>query len=489
MKYQSMILSALAIATSLTMAACASKAPEGDIASTANPQDEIARLDTDIKNSQMNDVDVLDFKNYDKAVKNLEEAKSDFAKKEKQEEILNDLRTGRQALVAAKGTSEYRRTKAPAIFVARQAALKVGAGKQPELQSDWTKIDREVIADAEDLSKLKAERLVGIQNSYVELERKAVVVAELGSAKAQIAGAENDGAKKRASQTFKTAQLDYAQAESVVSTNVRNEAGYTASVQKANASARMLSDVMTTIKANGNKLPENTAIKMVMQDRKIKGLSTDLSMQKSETASAESDARSQQMAMNERLAGKDQALANKDQALANKDQALRNARHTIGVQAALEKARQEFSATDAEAYQQGKNLVIRLKTMSFASGRSDLPESALPILAKVSDVAKELGASKIVVEGHTDSLGGKAKNQTLSEKRADAVATYFKSNGLANADVSAEGFGLSKPLASNKSASGRAQNRRVDIVITPEAESSAPARSTQSTDSEPSAQE
>jgi outer membrane protein OmpA-like peptidoglycan-associated protein len=190
---------------------------------------------------------------------------------------------------------------------------------------------------------------------------------------------------------------------------------------------------------------------MVMQDRKINGLSTDLSIQKSETASAESDARS------------------KDVELASKDKQLRSAQHTVGIQAALEKARKEFSAKDAEAYQQGGSLVIRLKTVNFASGRSDLPQKSIPILAKVSDVAKELGAARIRVEGHTDSVGGKAKNQTLSEKRASAVATYFRTSGLSEADVTSEGFGRSKPLASNKSSLGRAENRRVDVVITPEA--------------------
>lgn len=446
-----LILAGLALATSLTIAGCASKAPQGEIAGTANPQEEIARLETDLKTAAQNDVDVLAFKEYDKSVKFLEEAKSDFASRQKQEEIIEDLRFGRQALEAAKGTAGYRKAKAPALFVARQAAMKAGAGTQPELQSEWTKVNREIINDAEDLSKVKAERLVEIQNSYVELERKATVITQLGNAKAQITGAEDDGAKKKAPQTFKTAQLDYAQAESVVSTNVRNASGYQAAVQKSNASARMLGDVMTTIKASGSKsFPEATAVKMVLQDRQIKGLTTDLSLQKSETASAESDARAKQ------------------QELSNSDRALKNAQSKIGVQAALEKARREFSASDADAYQQGGSLVIRLKSVNFASGRADLPESALSVLAKVSDVAKELGAAKVVVQGHTDSLGDKAKNQSLSEERANAVATYFKSTGLGEANVTSEGFGISKPLASNKSQSGRAQNRRVDVVITPE---------------------
>jgi outer membrane protein OmpA-like peptidoglycan-associated protein len=141
---------------------------------------------------------------------------------------------------------------------------------------------------------------------------------------------------------------------------------------------------------------------------------------------------------------------------------------SVQVQKAMENARKQFSADEAEAYQQGSNLLIRLKKVNFASGRSELPGTSLPVLAKVSEVAKSLNASEIKVEGHTDSIGSAGQNKTISEQRATAVATYFKSNGFNNIDVEAEGYGFEKPIATNKSKEGRAQNRRVDIIITPE---------------------
>ncbi len=119
---------------------------------------------------------------------------------------------------------------------------------------------------------------------------------------------------------------------------------------------------------------------------------------------------------------------------------------------------------------QGENLVIRLKKVNFASGQADLPQSSLAVLAKVSTVAKSLRASEIKVEGHTDSSGTQSQNQTISEQRAGAVASYFKSNGFNDIDVQSVGYGFAKPIATNKSKEGRAQNRRVDIVITPSAE-------------------
>lgn len=448
---------ALGLGLTLTNVGCGSNGPKADISSAVNPQDEISRLETDIKNAQSEDIDVLAFKDYDKSVKYLEEAKSDLAKKQKQEEIIDDLRYSRGYLDSARATAASRRTKAIGVLEARQAAIKAGVTRHPELQAQWTKNDRNLIDKADDLGKTKTETLALIQNRYVDLERQATNLTELGVAKAQVNSAERDGAAKKAPRSLKAAQLDLANAESVISTNVRNPAAYQAAVVKANASARMLNDVMNAIKANGPKtISEATAISMVNQNRQITDLKNDLSEQKTETASAESEARAKEIE------------------LQNKDQALRSAEKSIAVQQAIEKARTEFSAQEAEAYQQGSSLVIRLKTVSFPSGRADLPPRALPVLSKVADVAKDLGPSKIRVEGHTDSVGGESVNRELSEKRANAVATYLRTNGFENADIRAEGFGLSKPLASNKSQAGRAQNRRVDIVITPESAAKAP---------------
>ena len=77
-----------------------------------------------------------------------------------------------------------------------------------------------------------------------------------------------------------------------------------------------------------------------------------------------------------------------------------------------------------------------------------------------------MNASEMKIEGHTDSVGSESQNKIISEKRASAVASYFKSNGFK--EVTSEGYGFQKPIATNKSNEGRAQNRRVDIIITPD---------------------
>jgi outer membrane protein OmpA-like peptidoglycan-associated protein len=72
------------------------------------------------------------------------------------------------------------------------------------------------------------------------------------------------------------------------------------------------------------------------------------------------------------------------------------------------------------------------------------------------------------VEGHTDSVGGDDYNQRLSERRGDAVRDYLTQQGMATTSVTAKGFGKTQPVASNDTAQGRQQNRRVELVISGE---------------------
>jgi outer membrane protein OmpA-like peptidoglycan-associated protein len=84
-------------------------------------------------------------------------------------------------------------------------------------------------------------------------------------------------------------------------------------------------------------------------------------------------------------------------------------------------------------------------------------------------VAPDFGDRRLLIEGHTDSQGTQENNQTLSQRRADAVRTLFVARGIAADRVTAKGFGLSRPVADNGTPEGRANNRRVEIVFLPPA--------------------
>jgi outer membrane protein OmpA-like peptidoglycan-associated protein len=104
----------------------------------------------------------------------------------------------------------------------------------------------------------------------------------------------------------------------------------------------------------------------------------------------------------------------------------------------------------------------------FASGKSELLPAAQLKLNSVADALMQQDPdSKMVVEGHTDSQGGDAYNQDLSQRRAQTVRDYLVSRGVAADRATAQGFGPSRSIADNKSAEGRANNRRVEIVVEP----------------------
>lgn len=436
------------IAFALVLAAplfqgCSSTVEKANIPATANPSEEISKLDRDLKSAQLQNFDVLAAKEFKQSQRYLEDAKESVQQSESQADILDALRTSRGWLQKAESLSEDRAPKAVGLLAARQMALKAGVTDHSDLRSDWTDLDEEVSAKAEALEKMDAAEIADWQQQYVTLERRAVVQNQLGKAQAMTNGAEKNGAAKKAPASFKKAQLSLKTAESMISTNVRNPQGFQPAVTKANQDAVQLLAVLKTIEQNGERLPESAAIKMVAQSGQISNLTTDLN--------AVESAGSALQARNERLSSN-----------------IANANTKVAIQKALENARAQFSKNEAEAYQQGDTLVIRLKQVNFASGRSDLPANSLPLLAKVSEVAKSLNASQIVVEGHTDSTGSASANKSISNDRADAVASYLKTNGFEETKIEAEGFGFQKPIATNKSAEGRAQNRRVDIIITPE---------------------
>jgi outer membrane protein OmpA-like peptidoglycan-associated protein len=84
---------------------------------------------------------------------------------------------------------------------------------------------------------------------------------------------------------------------------------------------------------------------------------------------------------------------------------------------------------------------------------------------KLAQILKKYPDTNILVEGDTDNVGSEAYNQTLSERRAQAVADYQKTRGVAAARISTVGLGESNPVASNETSSGRQQNRRVEVAI------------------------
>lgn len=114
---------------------------------------------------------------------------------------------------------------------------------------------------------------------------------------------------------------------------------------------------------------------------------------------------------------------------------------------------------------EGGKIVI-LRPVFFATDEDVILEQSFPVLEAVADALRaQPHIKKIRVEGHTDDRGKKEHNMDLSERRARSVRRFLIERGIAPERIEAQGFGPTRPIQSNKTAKGRAANRRVDFVI------------------------
>ena len=128
----------------------------------------------------------------------------------------------------------------------------------------------------------------------------------------------------------------------------------------------------------------------------------------------------------------------------------------------------ELSGTGVGVARQGDVLVLRMPSdVTFATNQSDLDPRFLPVLDDVARVISQYDRSMVDVIGHTDSSGGDAINQPLSERRASSVATYLIGNGVIRERLYVAGNSARNPIADNSTVDGKAKNRRVEILIRP----------------------
>jgi len=115
-----------------------------------------------------------------------------------------------------------------------------------------------------------------------------------------------------------------------------------------------------------------------------------------------------------------------------------------------------------------RGLIVNMSDVLFDTAKFTLRPEAREKLAKVAGIVSGHPGLRLDVEGHTDSVGGDDYNQKLSEDRGGSVRDYLVGQGMAGTSVSSKGFGKTQPVASNDTASGRQQNRRVELVISGE---------------------
>lgn len=335
-----------------------------------------------------------------------------------------------------------------------------GAGKQPV-----TMTARQAVQTAEDS---RAIAVIRQEESALAAERAASLDREMTSENArQAAINETDRVLRNAASARAAAQVE-------------------ADRVRQNSEARAVSAERAATLLRQNTAADTAAVQMELArlkletDRKLADAQTEVDRLRRQSdaalAAAQAEADRMQRDMDTRLAASQAEVARTVDA---------NAVQRAEIQSALDRAgreNQQLKADKAELRAQllmqfntvlqtrdtARGLIVNMSDVTFDSAQSALRPGAREKLSKMAGLILGHPGLKLEIEGHTDSNGEAEYNQLLSEKRGEAVRAYLVAQGVAASAVSSKGWGEELPVATNETAAGRQQNRRVEIVISGE---------------------
>jgi outer membrane protein OmpA-like peptidoglycan-associated protein len=203
-------------------------------------------------------------------------------------------------------------------------------------------------------------------------------------------------------------------------------------------------------------------------------MNAELAKRDAENQAQQSQLHAQQAALDAERAKAAQAQADAERAKAQAEAAEAQARAAAAnksaddANAVREKLRSQLNSVLATS-ESARGLIVNMSDVLFDTGQYTLKTNTQISLAKVAGILQAYPGLKLQVEGYTDSVGGEAYNQKLSENRADAVRAFLITQGVQQDNISSTGYGMAKPVADNATASGRAQNRRVQLVVSGDA--------------------
>jgi outer membrane protein OmpA-like peptidoglycan-associated protein len=260
------------------------------------------------------------------------------------------------------------------------------------------------------------------------------------------------GAKKYAGDTFSTASLDLQNAEGMDDhkSERKQEITYAREAVQAAEDARIMA--IRKMKAEDEERQREASAQAVQQSNDAAQQAA-LQAQQAATERAEAEARAAQ------------AEAATQKARADQEAAQQQARQaTDQTEQMRERLKDQLNAVLATR-ESARGLIVNMSDVLFDFNKYSLKSDAREKLAKVSGILLSYPNLKLQVEGYTDNIGSEEYNQKLSEERADSVRDYLVTEGVAQPNISAAGYGKSDPVADNSTSSGRAENRRVQLVV------------------------
>ena len=458
---------------------------------------QINYLEHNLSNARMEQVDILSPTQFAKAERFLNNAKKRLQRGDSSAKIVKEISKAQGALKEAKESSRLAKNELSDVIKARELARAAGA---TSYEQDYAGTEERFLSltKAVEKNKIKRARMHSpkVAERYQELELRAIKEQTLGEARTLIKQAEKEGARKLAPKTYKIVQQKLKEVDGFITKNryqklkmhnmaseVLLQAGRLLQVTRQTQTIKTMKPEHITLWVEG--ILYDTANKLGTADMRDQPLGTQVEnivgsidalqqdqrflVTKAKNQQAEIEAMNEQIAFLESQTQKEKAakkrLAAEQEATAKRLEAERRFNQLFT------KVRTYFGPEEAEVYKEGSELVIRLKTIQFPVGKHVIMPNNYSLLSKAQRAIRTFGQPNLVIEGHTDSTGSDVNNQHLSQRRAEAVRAYLVANGTLPMDkIIAVGYGSKRPLASNKTATGRAINRRIDVIIKPQAD-------------------
>ena len=472
-------ISILLPAIILTLLACTGQQLEvKPISKSENPQELINQLDNDIALAYKNQLNVLAPTWFGKSNASLVAAKKGLEKGDQLSKILDDIATGRAQLVRAEEIARVSRTTLPNAIKARNLARDAGAttlGREyTDAEERFLKLTRAI--EDNDLNYAQRNQ-AGVAGEFRDLELRAIKVRTIGEVRRLMEDAEDKGLQKIAPQSYSAAEKKLAEADAFITQNPYQEE----KMHRLAAEALFMAQRLHVIAEQSEKFE-------TMEPEQVTLWAEGFQYQASESLGAP-DMRNQPFdqqhgniletisvqradldfmienskKLQEQVAGLEGKTLEEHQ---EKERLLAEKRFNEK----LSSIQHFFKPEEAEVYKKQNQIIIRLKTMQFPVGKSVIMPDNYDLLSKVQRAIRTFGEPDVIIGGHTDSTGSEEVNEHLSQQRADAVRQYFVANEtLPYEKIIAVGYGSMRPIASNANESGRAMNRRIDVIIAPEA--------------------
>ena len=462
----------------LMLVACAGQPLDvKPISKSENPQELINQLDNDMALAYKNQLNVLAPTWFGRANTSLNAAKKGLQEGDQLSKILENIATGRAQLVRAEEIAKVSTTTLPNAIKARNLARDAGAttlGKRYiDAEEQFLGLTRAIEENNLNYAQRSQAR---VSERFRELELRAIKVRTIGEVRRLIKDAKKKDMNKIAPQSYSAAKKKLAEADAYITQNPYQKENMHRLATEALFMARRL-----------HVIAEQSEKFKTMEPEQITLWAEGFNYQASDSLGAP-DMRNQPFAKQ-----RENILATISAQRADLDFMIENSKNLQQRITSLEgktlKEHQEkesllaekrfneklssiqhyFKPHEAEVYKKQNQVIIRLKTMNFPVGQSIIMPENYDLLSKVQRAIRTFGEPDVIIGGHTDSTGSEGVNEHLSQQRADAVRQYFVANEtLPYEKIIAVGYGSMRPIASNATGTGRAMNRRIDVIITPE---------------------